>query len=187
MFKHLLLLTRPLGHFRLAAPLAAALLIGAAPAHAQVAPTPAPPLKLAPGQATYYVNGKLSSEAELAKIEPSTISDIRVIKGANQQKLFGSTTAGGVAVVTTKARATAPDVLAFNKRINDIVPLTPATPAQNAAVAAITAYLATTYPTAKLEMVGPVPGQPDRYRATFRQNDQRLQLLFDGQGQPVKE
>jgi len=180
------LIARPLGRYLLAAPLAA-LLLGAAPARAQVAPTPAPPMKSAPSNPTYYLDGKLSTSAELAKIDPNAISGINIIKGADQRKLFGNATADGVAVITTKANAGSPAVLAFNKRINDVVPLTPATPAQNAAVATIMAYMTKTYPAAKLEMVGPVDGQADRYRATFKQNDQRLQLLFDGQGQPVKE
>ena len=103
------------------------------------------------------------------------------------RRLFGNNTAGGVAVVTTTANASLPAVLAFNERISDAVPLTPATPAQNGAVAAIRAYMVKTYPTAKLEMVGPIDGQPDRYRAVFEENNQRLQLLFNGQGQPVRE
>ena len=179
--------TPSLGRHLLAAPLAALLLFGAAPARAQVAPTPAPPMKSAPSNPTYYVDGRLSTSGELAKIDPTTISYIQIIKGANQQKLFGNSTADGVAVVTTTANAGSPAVLAFNKRISDVVPLTPATPAQNSAVAAIKAYMAKTYPAAKLEIVGPVQGQADRYRATFKENDQRLQLLFDGQGQPVQE
>jgi len=144
-------------------------------------------MQSAPSNPTYYLDGKLSTSAELAKIDPDAISYMQIIKGANQRELFGSTSADGVAVITTKANAGSPAVPAFNKRINDVVPLTPATPAQNSAVAAIMAYMTQTYPTAKLEIVGPVRGQADRYRATFKQNDQRLQLLFDGQGQPVKE
>lgn len=179
--------TRSLGRYLLAAPLTTLLLLGAAPARAQVTPTPAPPMKSAPSNPTYYLDGKLADPTELAKIDPTAISYMQIIKGANQQKLFGSTTTDGVAVITTKANASSPAVLAFNKRVNDVVPLTPATPAQNSAVAAIMAYMTKTYPTAKLEIVGPVDGQTDRYRATFKENDQRLQLLFDGQGQPVKE
>jgi len=187
MFKHLFSPIRPLGYNWLAAPLVAALLMGTAPAHAQVAPTPAPPRKATPNTATYYVDGKLSSEAELAKMKPTAISYMQIIKGANAQKLFGSTTADGVAVITTKANANSPEVLAFNKRVGAVVPLTPATPEQNAAVAAIKAYMTKTYPAAKLEMMGPAKDKPGRYQAIFTDHDQRLQLLFDGQGQPVKE
>ncbi|MGI4740127.1 MAG: hypothetical protein ACRYG7_33575 [Janthinobacterium lividum] len=187
MFKHFFSPIRPLASSWLAAPLVAALLMGTAPAHAQVAPTPAPPLKATPTNATYYVDGKLSSEAELAKIDPNTISYMQIIKGANAQKLFGSTTADGVAVITTTAKANSPEVLAFNKRVGAVVPLTPATPAQNAAIAAIKAYMTQTYPTAKLEMMGPAKDKPGRYQAIFTDHDQRLQLFFDGQGQPVQQ
>jgi hypothetical protein len=179
--------TRALSRYLLAAPLAAFLALATVPAHAQVVPTPAPPIKSAPTNATYYVDGKLSSEAELATMDPKSISYMQIIKGANQQKLFGSTTADGVAVITTKAKANSPEVLAFNKRIGAVAPLTPATPEQNAAMAAIKAYMAKTYPTAKLEIVGPAKNKSGRYQAIFKENDQRLQLLFDGQGQPVKE
>ena len=137
-------------------------------------------MKTTPSNTTYYLDGKLSTSAELAETDPDAISAINSIKGANQRKLFGSTTADGVAVITTKANASSPAVLTFNKHINDVVPLTPATPTQNAAVAAIMAYMTKTYPTAELEIVGPVEGNADRYRATFKQNDQRLQLLFNG-------
>ena len=186
MFTHLFLPLRSLTKHWLAAPLAAALLMSAAPARAQVVPTPAPPRKPAPTTAVYYVDGQLTSQAELAKLDPAAVSYMQIIKGANQQQLFGSTTPDGAAIITTKANANSPAVLAFNKRISDVVPLTPATPAQNAAVAAIKAYLAKTYPTAKLEMVGPAQDKPGRYQAIFEQSGQRQQLLFDGQGQPVK-
>ncbi|AMR28096.1 hypothetical protein A0257_14020 [Hymenobacter psoromatis] len=179
--------TPSLGRYLLATPLAALLLFGTAPARAQVVPSPAPPMKSAPSNPTYYIDSKLSDATELTKIEPDAISYIQIIKGDKQRKLFGNTTTDGVAVITTKANAGSPAVLAFNKRINDVAPLTPATPAQNSAVAAIMAYMTKAYPAAKLEIVGPVEGQAGRYRAIFKQNGQRLQLLFDGQGQPVKE
>lgn len=186
MFTYLFLPFRPLAKHWLAAPLAV-LLVSAAPAHAQVAPTPAPPRQPAPTTAVYYVDGQLTSQAELAKLDPAAVSYMQIIKGANQQQLFGSATPDGAAIITTKAKANSPAVLAFNKRIGAVVPLTPATPAQNAAVAAIKAYLTKNYPTAKLEMVGPAQNKPGRYQAIFEQSGQRQQLLFDDQGQPVKE
>jgi len=185
MFQHLFLPIRLRASSWLAGPLAAALL-SAAPARAQVAPTPAPPRKAMTAHPTYYVDGKLSSEAALAKIDPKAIGYMQIIKGAQAQQLFGNTTADGVAVITTKANANSPEVLAFNKRVGAVAPLTPATPAQNAAMAAIKAYLTQTYPTAQLEMVGPAKDKPGRYQAIFTDHDQRLQLLFDEQGQPVK-
>lgn len=179
----LILTTRTLGHGLLAASLAALSVLRAVPAQAQIAPTPAPPMQSAPHNVTYYIDGKPATQAETSQLLPANIQSIDVLKGATARKELPGAAADGVVLITTKANANSPAVLAFNKRF----PKTPATPEQNTAVAAITTYLTRTYPTAKLEMVAPVEGKPDRYRAIFKQNDQRLQLLFDGQGQPVKE
>lgn len=181
--------TRQLGRFLRGAPLVAVLVLGHAAAHAQVVPTPAPAAQPTPKNVAYYVDGQPATPDALSKLDPSTISDIQLIKGANQQRLFSNLPPAteGVAVVTTKANAGSPAVLAFNKRIHDVVPLTPATPAQASAVAAVQAYLAKTYPAAKLQMVGPVTGKTDRYQAIFEEGGKRLQLLFDGQGQPVQQ
>jgi hypothetical protein len=133
----------------------------------------------------YYLDGQPADQSVLAKVTPSDIQDINVVKGA-QQQLFGTTHAGGTVVVTTKAKADTPEVLAFTKRLHEVVPLVPASPAQTAAIAAITAYMAKTYPAAKLEFISPHKEQADRYLATFSNGGKRLQLLFNGQGQPVK-
>ncbi len=175
--------TRPLGRHLLVAPLVVLLLLSAAPTRAQVAPTPAPLLKPMTESFAYFIDSKPTTKAEAEKIDPETILFMDVVKDAAQKKLLGQASADGVMLVTTKANANMLAVVAFNKRF----PLTPATPAQNAAVAAAKAYVTKTYPTAKLEMVGPAKEQPGRYRAIFTDHDQRLQLLFDGQGQPVKE
>lgn len=97
--------------------------------------------------------------------------------------MLGQASADGVALITTKANATSPAVVAFNKRF----PVMPATPEQNAGTAAATAYITKKYPGAKLEIVGPARGKPGRYNAVFIDAGQRLQLLFDGQGQPVAQ
>lgn len=187
MFSVFTFACRPLGRFWLAAPLAAALALGHFSAQAQVAPTPAPAEKSASRNSIYYVDGQLATTDQLGKIDPGSISSINVIKGASQQQLFGSTTADGVVVITTKAQASSPAVLAFNKRISDVVPLTPATPAQQASLAAAQAYLAQHYPQAKVESVLMAPGKPGRYQAIFTEGGQRRLLLFDGQGRPVQQ
>ncbi len=171
------------GRYLLAAPLVLALTLSGLAAQAQVASTPAPAQKPVPTDVVYYVDGQQVSQAETAKLDPQAIASIDVVKGTQQERALGRRTAAGAVLITTKANANAPGVRAFNQQF----PTTAATPTQNAAVAAIMAYMTKTYPTAKLEIVGPVDGQTDRYRATFKENDQRLQLLFDGQGQPVKE
>lgn len=178
--------TRQLGRYLLAAPLLMVLALGYSGAHAQVAPTPAPAQKLLPKSAAYYIDGQKADAEALTKIAPSDISHMNVIKGAAQQQLFGSASPDGTVLITTKTNENSPAVLAFNKRINAVKPLTPATPAQNAAVAAIQAYLTKNYPSAKLSMVGPVRDKADRYQAIFEDGGKRLQLVFDGQGQPVQ-
>ena len=176
---------RRLGHYLLAAPLLLAL--SYSQAHAQVAPTPAPAQQPLPKNMAYYVDGQKSDSDALAKITPSDIGSINIIKGAAQQQLFGSASSDGTMLLTTKANEHSPAVLAFNNRINAVKPLTPATPAQNATVAAIQAYLTKTYPSAKLSLVGPVRNKADRYQAIFEDGGKRLQLFFDGQGQPVQQ
>lgn len=178
---------RRLGRCLLAAPLALALALGYAPAaHAQAIPKPEPAQKTPLVDATYYVDGKLTAQSVAASLDPSNISAINVLKKEAELKAFNSTTTGGTVLITTKANANSPAVVAFNKRINDAVPLVPATPAQEAAMAAITAYLAKTYPNAKAEFIAPLRTPPTTYKAVFTENGQRMSLLFDADGQPVK-
>ncbi|MGI4833728.1 MAG: hypothetical protein ACRYFK_09730 [Janthinobacterium lividum] len=159
------------------------LALGAATAHAQVVPKPAPPRGPAPKNVSYYVDGKKISPSEMAAMKDDDILSVDVIKDKTQQQSLHESQANGVVLITTKANASSPAVLAFDKRF----PKQPASPAQNAAVAAATAYVAQHYPTAKLEMVFPVKDKTDRYNATFINNGQRVYLLFDGQGQPVEQ
>jgi hypothetical protein len=179
--------TRQLGRYLLAAPLVMALALGYSSAHAQVVPTPAPAQKPLPKNANYYLDGQKTDADVLTKINPKDISYINVIKGAEQQQLFGSTSPDGTIIVTTKTNENAPEVVAFNNRLNAVKPLVPASAEQNAAVAAIKAYMIKTYPAAKLQIVGPYQQQAGRYQAIFTDGGKRLQLLFDGQGQPVKQ
>lgn len=179
--------TRLLGRFRLAAPLVLGLAFAGATAQAQVAPTPAPAEKPAPKHVTYYLDGQQTDLAAVTKINPDEIGHIQMLKSAQQQQIFGTSTADGAAVITTKANANSPTVLALNKRVGAVVPLVPATPEQNAAMAAAKAYIAKTYPNAQLQLVGPAQGQNGRYQAVFTEGGQRLQLLFDGNGQPVRQ
>ncbi|MBO2030213.1 hypothetical protein J4D99_02325 [Siccationidurans ginsengisoli] len=169
------------------ASLVALLALSAALAHAQVAPTPAPAQKPLPKNVAYYVDGQKTGSDALTKIAPSDISNINVIKGADQQQLFGVAPSDGTVVITTKAGESSPEVVAFNNRINAVKPLVPPTAAQVAGVEAAKAYILKTYPSAKLEMVGPARDKPGYYQTFFTDGGKRLQLLFDGQGQPVKQ
>ena len=179
-----------LGRYLLVAPLVMALALGYSSAHAQVVPTPAPAEKLVPipQNIVYYLDGQKADKSVLDKnkLDPEQISYVNVLKTEQQQKIFGTSSADGAVVVTTKANANSPAVLALAKRIEAVVPMVKATPEQTAGIAAAQAYIAKTYPTAKLQIVGLVKNQPDRYHAIFVQDGKRLQLFFDGQGQPVQ-
>lgn len=175
--------TRSFGRHLVAAPLALALTLSGLAAKAQAAPTPAPAMKPAPTDVAYYVDGQPVSHDAMAKVDPESIANIDVIKSAQELRALGRSTAAGAVLITTKANANAPAVLAFNKQF----PKTAATPEQNAAVAAAQAYLTKTYPDAKLQSIFPLKERADRYRATFEQNGRLMQLFFDANGQPVKE
>jgi hypothetical protein len=177
-------IARPLAHCAFVTLLA----LGYSSAHAQVAPTPALAEKPKPltANATYYVDGQKTDKDILAKLNPEDISSINVLKGENQQKIFGTSSTDGTVVVTTKTNASSPAVLALAKRIEAVAPTVGATPEQSAGIAAAQAYLAKNYPTAKMQMVGAAK-QPGRFHAIFEQDGKRLQLFFDGQGNPVKE
>jgi hypothetical protein len=178
---------RQLGRYLLAAPLLMALALGYSGAHAQVAPTPAPARAHQPlsKNINYYLDGQKAASDVLASLDPATISSLNVIKGAEQQQLFGAASPDGTVVITTKANENSPEVLAFNDRINAVKPLVPATPAQMAAVEAAKAYITSHYPSAKLEMIALARNKPGYYQTFFTDGGKRLQLLFDGQGQPV--
>jgi len=179
--------TRQLGRYLLAAPLIVALALGYSAAHAQVVPTPAPAERNTPKNITCYLDGQKTDQAAVAKVNPDDISYIQVIESAQQQQIFGTSTADGAAIITTKANASSPAVVAFNKRVSTVVPLVPATPEQNVGMAAAKAYITKNYPNAKLQIVGPAQGQAGRYQAVFEEGGKRLQLLFDGNGQPVRQ
>lgn len=171
--------------YLLAAPLLAALALTHFSAHAQVALKPEPARKALQTEPIYYVDGKLTTQSRFSKLDQNTISYLRVLTGDAEIKTFSSTTNGGTVVVTTKANANSPAVLAFNKRINQAVPLTPATSEQEAAVAAAAGYIAQAYPIAKLEAVYALQTLPTSYKAVFVENTKRVSLLLDGNGHVI--
>ncbi len=180
--------TGQLGRYLLAAPLVMALALGYSSAHAQVVPTPAPAEKPVPQDVAYYLDGQKSDKSVLDKnkLDPKSISYMNVLTTAQQQQIFGTSSADGAIIITTKANANSPAVLALAKRIEAVAPMVGATPEQEAGMAAAKAYLARNYPNAKLQAVG-LAKQPGRYHTIFEQDGKRLQLFFDGQGNPVKE
>ncbi|MBN9296159.1 MAG: DUF4139 domain-containing protein [Filimonas sp.] len=50
----------------------------------------------------YVVNGKIMAESEYAKINPSSIKDIKQLKDASATAIYGSRAANGVTIVTLK-------------------------------------------------------------------------------------
>ena len=175
--------SRQLGRYLLTAPLVVLLALGYSAAHAQVVPKPAPAVPPAPQNTAYYIDSKPSTYAEVGEIKPDDILSIDIVKSAPDKRKLGLTNEDGAALITTKANATSPAVVAFNKRF----PVVPATAEQNAATAAATAYVTQHYPAAKLESVGPVQGKTNRYRAFFTNDGKRVYLLFDGNGQVVEQ
>ena len=181
--------TRQLGRYLLAAPLLMALALGYSGARAQVAPTPAPDKKALANDGVYYIDGKLSSKEGLAQLNPNSISSIDVLKNPSQRRALGLNTssADGVVLITTKENENSPQVRAFNDRIHNVVPLVPASLEQTAGMEKAKAYVLKTYPSAKLQMVAPARDKPGYYQTVFIDGGKRLQLLFDGQGQPVSQ
>ena len=186
MLNHPLAISSQPRRYLLAAPLTLALLLSQLSAHAQVVPRPEPARKSLRAEPIYYVDGKLTTQSRFSKLDQRLISDINVLKGDAESKTFGSTTNGGTILVTTKANANSPAVLAFTKRIQRAVPLLPASPEQEAAVAAAASYVTQAYPTAKLEAVHVLQTLPASYKAVFMENTKRVSLLFDGSGQVIK-
>ncbi|MGI4741394.1 MAG: M56 family metallopeptidase [Janthinobacterium lividum] len=179
--------TRQLGRYFLAAPLVMALALGYSSAHAQVVPTPEPAAKPLPTNMVCYVDGKLADKATVDKIDPANISFVQVLKPAQQKQVFGTTSDALAMVITTKANASVPAVLAFNKRIEEEVPMRPATPGQVESVETAKAYLTKNYPNAKLESILSLKEQPSHTKVIFTENGKRVSLVLDRNGQPVKQ
>jgi hypothetical protein len=181
--------TRQLGRYFLAAPLVMALALGYSSAQAQVVPTPEPAAKPLPKNVIYYVDGKLTSQAEASKLKGEAISYVDVLKGEAEQKAFGKTSSDGTVIINTKANANSPEVVAFNNRVRSKVPLVPATPEQEAAqkmaMETAKAYLAKNYPNAKLESIFLL--KPGHTKVIFTENGERVSLVLDSNGQPVKQ
>jgi hypothetical protein len=174
------------GRCWLAAPLALALALSHAPAHAQVVLRPEAPPKARRAEPIYYVDGKLTTQSKFSKLDQRTISTMRVLTGDAEIKTFGSTTNGGTVVVTTKPKASLPTVVAFNQRINGKVPLTPATAAQDVAITAAATYVTQTYPRATLEGIFVLQTLPASYKALLLEGGKRVSLHFDSTGQPIQ-
>lgn len=142
--------TRQLGRYLLAAPLVLALALGYAGARAQTPVAAAPP-KLPFDDATYYLDAQPSTKAAVYALNPESIATIDVVKDpVVVRRGFDNSSASGVVVVTTKANANSPAVLALAEKANLWSGYT-YTPAQvNAVVPKALAYITSHYPDARL-------------------------------------
>ncbi|NML66924.1 hypothetical protein HHL22_17090 [Hymenobacter sp. RP-2-7] len=113
---------RQLGRYLLAAPLVVLLALGYTGARAQTAAVAAA-ASAWPANALYYLDGVPSDQTAVRELKPAAIGSVDVIKDAAAvRRIFGSDTAPGVVLVTTKANAQAPAVLALTKRLNASYP-----------------------------------------------------------------
>ena len=180
--------TGQLARYFVAGPLVLLLSLGYSAARAQqVVPMPAQAPKALPANLTYYVDGRLADKGTADNVKD--IESMNILKGQQQQQVFGNGTAASSATVliTTKAKANTPAVLAFNKRVNEVVQLVPATPEQNATIAAAKTYVAQKHPSAKLSGVTILNDQPPRYRADFTEAGKPVFLLFDANGRVMAD
>jgi hypothetical protein len=90
--------------------------VAAAPVAAQV--TTAPPV--------YYLDGVRTDKATVDKLRPKTIAYMNVLDEKTAQQVFG-TESGKVAIVVTRQGQNSAAVLALNKKIEQVAPLSPAT------------------------------------------------------------
>lgn len=207
---------QPVGLVVTPRPVAAALAAAAVPAAraaraakvgrvraAQPAPTPAvapvpatPSARITPDGPTprgprpvYYVDGKVYKD-NLSVINPNDIAFINVLKDEKARQLAGAAGAAGVVIITTKQNQDDPEVLAFNGKLDVMVPAVKPTGGVPYLAAPALAYITKTYPDARLLEVVEVPataGGAPHYKAQLAIGRRPLALLFDGQGQFISE
>ncbi|MDJ0368018.1 hypothetical protein QMK33_22985 [Hymenobacter sp. H14-R3] len=127
MLRQITSITRQFGRYLVAAPLMLGLTLACATAQAQVVPTSAPAEKPVARNVVYYLDGQKVDFDALSKVNPAEISHVQALNKTQQRQIFGITTVDGTTVVTTKANANSPTVLALNKRISSIVSQVPST------------------------------------------------------------
>jgi hypothetical protein len=174
--------------YLLAVPLVAAMALGFTAVRAQKpalieTATGRPPL--------YYIDGKLSGADWSDKIKPEEIESVDVLKPEVAQKVFGAAAADGAVIVTTKNNKNAPDVLAFNAKIEKVVPTVPGTesPAEiNVLTPKALAYITKNHPNSRIIKVTKLtyPTQNTvNYRVELAQGMRPHSIFFDEQGNPV--
>jgi hypothetical protein len=145
---------RQLGRYLLAAPLVMALALAYSCSQKAVTPVPTSTARSASeaamANASYFLDGQLSTKAQVSALDPSTIAAIDVVKDSAVVKQAFNSSETGVVVVTTKANANSPAVLALAEKANLSAAYT-YTPAQiNAVVPKALAYITNHYPDSRL-------------------------------------
>ncbi|GAB3587503.1 M56 family metallopeptidase [Hymenobacter daeguensis] len=169
------------------------LLLGTLALNAQADPSGAHSARLAlTGNPVYYVDGKLTGADWSEKIKPDEIASVNVLKAEQARRLFGGEAAGGAVIITTKNNEHAPDVEAFNARINKAVPLVPGTeaPAEvNVLTPKALAYITKTYPNSRIigvtRLSYPSTGAVN-YKVQLAEGMRPHYVFFDEKGSPVK-
>lgn len=140
--------TRQMGRYLLAAPLVVLLALGYAGARAQTAPATA--AKPSAANAAYYLDGQPSTKAAADALNPNSIVSIDVVKDPTEIRRVFNSSAPGVVVLTTKANANSPAVLALAEKA-DLGASYDYSPAQvNAVVPKGLAYITSHYPYSRL-------------------------------------
>jgi len=140
--------THQLGRYLLAAPLVVLLALGYAGARAQTAPATA--AKPSAANAAYYLDGQPSTKAAADALNPNSIVSIDVVKDPTEIRRVFNSSAPGVVVLTTKANANSPAVLALAEKA-DLGASYDYSPAQvNAVVPKGLAYITSHYPYSRL-------------------------------------
>ncbi|MDO7873492.1 M56 family metallopeptidase [Hymenobacter sp. ASUV-10] len=175
--------------YLLAVPLVAAMALGFGAVQAQ---KPAPIVTATGRPPLYYIDGKLSGADWSDKIKPEEIESMNVLKGEAAQKLFGAAAADGVVIVTTKNNKNAPDVLAFNAKIEKVVPTVPGTesPAEiSALVPKALATITKKFPNSRIigvtKLSYPSTGKTV-YKVQLAEGRRPSYIYFDEQGTEVK-
>ncbi|MGI4833730.1 MAG: M56 family metallopeptidase [Janthinobacterium lividum] len=196
---------RQLGRHLLAAPLVVLLALGYAGARAQTAPVAAAAAKPLPLDALYYLDGQPSTAAAIQELKPAAIGNIDVIQDeAALQRVFGRSSGAGAIIITTRANAQAPAVLAFNKKLGADYPTLGITkavaagsryteaPAQvNVLVPKALAYITSHYPDSRLsgqvtELTEKATGTV-KYRVQLVTGKRPFDVQFTPQGDFVSE
>jgi hypothetical protein len=144
--------SRQLGRYLLAAPLVMALALGYSAARAQTSPLLASTSKAVPANLVYYLDGQQVDKELTDKVDPATmVSYISVLKPTQQQQVFGNTAEVGAIIITTKANANSPAVLALDEKIERVAPRRTEKPVEvNVLVPKTLAYITNHYPDARL-------------------------------------